>query len=65
MVNNKSGTPLVKPYSLKELAGLYHVSKNTFKKWLEPVRTEIGKREGYYYSIRQVEVIFRHLGVPG
>ncbi len=56
--------PEIKPYSLKELAGLYNVSKNTFKKWLEPVKSQIGKRVGYYYSVHQVEIIFKHLGVP-
>ncbi len=55
----------LKPYSLKELSGLYHVSKNTFKKWIEPIQKKIGKREGYYYNIHQVEIIFEHLGIPG
>ena len=54
----------IKPYSLKELAALYNVSKNTFKKWLEPFKKEIGERKGYYYTIHQVEVIFKYLGVP-
>jgi len=54
----------IKPYSLKELAALYNVSKNTFKKWLEPVNRQIGKRVGYYYNIHQVKIIFKHLGIP-
>ena len=62
-VQNQDKLP-VRPYSLKELSGLYNVSKNTFKKWIEPIQKEIGKREGYYYTIYQVEAIFRHLGVP-
>lgn len=60
---NPDKLPL-QPYSLKELSGLYHVSKNTFKKWIEPIQKEIGKRTGNYYTIHQVEIIFNHLGIP-
>ena len=54
----------IKPYSLKELSAMYNVSKNTFKKWLKPITEEIGTKQGYYFTIRQVEIIFKHLGVP-
>lgn len=54
----------IKPYSLKELAAMYHVAKNTFKKWIEPFQNELGKRSGYYYSNIQVKIIFEKLGTP-
>jgi hypothetical protein len=55
---------LIQPYSLKELSGMYNVSKNTFKKWIEPIAPQLGERIGYYYTIHQVKIIFRYLGVP-
>lgn len=62
----KRDSPLeLKPYSLKELCGMYNVSKNTFKKWLCDFPEELGKRNGYYYSVIQVTLIFEKLGVPG
>ena len=54
----------VKPYSKKELSILYGVCFNTMNKWLLPFEKEIGSRQGRYYSIRQVEMIFKKLGVP-
>ena len=64
MTEQQQDKPQLKPYSLKELSGLYHVSKNTFKKWIEPLQKQMGKRDGYYYTVHQVEVIFKHLGIP-
>ena len=60
---NQDGNP-IRPYSLKELAAMYHVSKNTFKKWLKPISDQIGERKGYYYSVHQVQSIFDYLGIP-
>jgi transposase len=57
-------TPL-RPYSVKELSGLYKVSEKTVRRWLVPFQAEIGKRVGWYYNARQVLVIFRRLGLPG
>jgi hypothetical protein len=55
---------LLKPYSLKELAEIYEIDWRTFKKWLIPFEEEIGKKEGRYYKIPQVRVIFRKLELP-
>ena len=33
----------VKTYSVKEMAGLYEISKKTLNKWLTPFETEIGE----------------------
>lgn len=55
---------LLKPYSLKELADIYEVDWRTFKKWLKPFDTEIGKKVGRYYNIPQVRIIFRKLDLP-
>jgi transposase len=61
---NNRNAYVIKPYSLKELAVMYNVSKNTFKKWLEPINDQMGRRQGYYYNVHQVEIIFKYLGVP-
>lgn len=55
----------VKPYSLKELAGMYEISEYIFKTWVKPIEPEIGNVLGQCYNIRQVELIFKNLGVPG
>ena len=54
----------VKPYSLGELCKIYGVTDKTLKKWFIPFKPELGRREGRYYSIDQVEIIFKHLKVP-
>lgn len=55
---------MIKPYTHKELAALYGVSWLTFQKWLKPFETEIGSKNGHFYSTRQVEIIFSKLGLP-
>lgn len=54
----------LRPYTHKELAAMYGVSWNTFQKWISPLRDEIGKKHGNYYSARQVRVIVQHLDAP-
>jgi hypothetical protein len=54
----------IKPYSVKDLAGIYGVCDKTFKKWLRPFITAIGEKNGRYYSVAQVKIIFEKLGVP-
>lgn len=55
---------VVKPCSIKELAAIYDMSTKTIRKWMKPHLEEIGKREGRYYTIRQVKIIFVCLGLP-
>jgi hypothetical protein len=52
-------------YAPGELAHLYGVSLKTFHAWLKPFEKEIGKRpKTYYYSAKQVKIIFEKLGNP-
>jgi transposase-like protein len=54
----------VKPYSIKELALLYGVCDKTLKKWLKPFAETIGTKQGRYYNVAQVSIIFDKLGLP-
>ncbi len=54
----------IKPYTHKELSGLYGVCKQTFTKWLMPFQEKIGNRQGNFYSVEQVKIIFDSLGIP-
>lgn len=56
---------VLKPYSCKELAGIYGVEKRTFHKWLEPFAAEVGEKHGRFYTVAQVRTIFTRLGLPG
>lgn len=54
----------VKPYTTSELVELYGVNEKTFRKWLRPFNEEIGRKNGAYFTCRQVKVIFDKLDVP-
>jgi hypothetical protein len=54
----------VKPYSVKELCGLYGMSAFTMRASLRPLKELLGPRVGNFYNTRQVEIIFRELGIP-
>ena len=59
-----STTVPVQAYTTEELATLYNITKKTFLKWLVPFQNEIGQKIGWYYNIRQVNIIFEKLGRP-
>ena len=54
----------IKCYSIGELSKLYDMSVKTMNRWLTPHIEIIGKREGRYYTVKQVEKIFDLLGLP-
>jgi hypothetical protein len=60
----KKNTIQLKPYSLVDLAKLYTVCDRTMKKWIKPFDHEVGEKNGRYYSISQVKIIFDKLGLP-
>ena len=53
----------LKPYSVTDLARIYGVCNRTFKKWVNEIK-EVGPKNGRYYSIPQVKIIFGNLQVP-
>ena len=55
----------IKHYSTKELARFYGVCDKTLLKWMKPFTTDIGEKQGRYYTVAQVKIIFEKLGEPG
>lgn len=56
---------VIRPYSTKELAAGYNICNRTFLNWLKPFKEQLGARQGRFYSISQVKIIFQCLGIPG
>ena len=61
-LKNKSD---LKAYSTKELAAIYGVCNKTIKRWIGPFKKDVGTRNGRFYNVAQVTIIFTRLGVPG
>jgi hypothetical protein len=58
------GKAPLQPYTTEEMAELYNITTKTFLKWLEPFKNDIGEKIGWYFNIRQVEIMFEKLGRP-
>jgi hypothetical protein len=54
----------IKPYTSKELAGMFNASKSTFNRDLKPHREKLGLRLGHRWNIHQVELILALFGRP-
>jgi fibrillarin-like rRNA methylase len=54
----------VQPANTKTLAALYEVDPKVFRNWLKPFLKDIGERIGFYFTVKQVEVIFDKIGLP-
>jgi transposase-like protein len=54
----------VKPYTLKELSHIYGISEKTMRRWLKPLKDQTGPKRSQYFTVRQVEIIFKNLGIP-
>ncbi|HUC83479.1 MAG TPA: hypothetical protein VMR70_21380 [Flavisolibacter sp.] len=55
----------MKHYSTKELARFYGVCDKTLLKWMKPFVSDIGPKQGRFYTVAQVKTIFEKLGMPG
>jgi hypothetical protein len=62
-MNEENLVPLA-PYSTTQLADFYNVDRKTFMLWLAPYWQYIGPRRGRFFTILQVEIIFKLLGRP-
>lgn len=54
----------IRRYKLFELAEIYEVDRKTFRGWVNKFRQELGEREGHFYTIPQVQLIFSKLKLP-
>jgi hypothetical protein len=54
----------LKHYTLRELSKFYGVCDATLRKWIIPFKDEIGEKNGKFYSIAQVRIIFKKLELP-
>ena len=54
----------LRAYSKTEIAELYKLSMKSLTKWLVPLEKELGPRIGRFYNPKQVEIIFKELGIP-
>ena len=54
----------MKPATSKELAELYGMSYRVFKNHLDSLKPYIGIRIGSFLNIKQILIIFQHMGPP-
>lgn len=47
-----------------DLAQIFDVNYRTFKRWVSNIEKEMGKPNGKYYSIKQVEYMIGQFGLP-
>ena len=62
--NKKRKSIVIQAYTLKELSVIYSMTKYLMRKALQKYKKQIGKRNGYYYETRQVELIFKLIRLP-
>jgi hypothetical protein len=58
------GNLIIKPYRMIDLAAIFDVNRKTMKRWMSNFPNELGKREGKYFSINQVQFMIAQFGLP-
>jgi hypothetical protein len=61
---NRNGSITPRPCTTTDLSLVYGVNRRTVAVWLRPFRAMLGERISYYYTQKQVELIFEKLGAP-
>jgi hypothetical protein len=56
---------VLRPYSKKELRTLMGISKHVLNTWLKVIEHELGLPIAGLYSVKQIQIIIEHYGVPG
>ena len=65
IINETTKAIRVRPYTTRELAEIYGICSRTMKRWIEPLKEEVGEKRGRYYTVNQVRIIFEEIGLPG
>jgi hypothetical protein len=61
----RSGTVVdVRPFTFAKLCKMYGLHYRTLKKLLVPVQDQLIVPQGYYYTVRQIEIIYDFMGPP-
>lgn len=63
-MEKSTGTNIVRPMSIAELAAVYGVSARVLKRWLRALSAGAVRRQGRYFTSRQVASIMEVLGWP-
>jgi hypothetical protein len=61
---NRNGSITPRPCTTTDLSLVYGVNRRTVAVWLRPFKSMLGERIFYYYTQKQVELIFEKLGAP-
>ena len=61
---NLDGSISPRPCTNVDLGLVYGVDRRTVIAWLKPFEKEIGSRISYFYTQKQVQLIFDKLGEP-
>ncbi len=61
---DEQGKLIIKPYRLTDLSAIFDVNYKTMRRWMNNFPSELNKRDGKYYSIRQVEFMIAQFGLP-
>lgn len=62
--NAKTRKITIQAYSPAELANIYGIKWGVMNQWLKYLEEFTGKRVSRFYTPKQVEIIFEHLGLP-
>ena len=54
----------IRRYNLKELAGIYDISKYKMRNKIKRLKATIGEQVGYFYEYEQVELLFKLEPLP-
>jgi hypothetical protein len=60
---NQNSTITIRPYTKKELADFYEISRHVLRLWLYSI-PEIRKSHAHYLTVKEVEMLFEKFGVP-
>jgi hypothetical protein len=56
---------VLQPYTKKDLAELFGISRYVLNKWLSVIEKELGKPAGRLYPAAHVKLLVEKFGMPG